>query len=73
MAIFGAVLLGLKDDLTQLGLPLILRTADALAELAKICTKHGITKIISHQETGNLFTFNRDRRVATRAASAGIE
>jgi deoxyribodipyrimidine photolyase len=55
-------LLGLKDDLAQLGLPLILRTGDAVAEHAKLCIKHGITKIISHQETGNLFTFHRDRR-----------
>ena len=66
-------LLGLKNDLAQLGLPLILRTGDAVAELAKLCTKHGITKIISHQETGNLFTFHRDRRVAAWGASAGIE
>ena len=62
-----------KDDLAQLGLPLISRTGDAVAELAKPCTKHGITKIISHQETGNLFTFHRDRRVAALAASAGIK
>ena len=73
MAIFGAVTFGMKDDLAQLGLPLILRTGGAVAEPTKLFTKHRITKIISHQKTGSLFTFHRDRRVAARAASAGIE
>jgi deoxyribodipyrimidine photo-lyase len=35
--------------------------------------RHDISRIISHEETGNLWTYQRDLRVAAWARSAGVE
>lgn len=62
----------LRDRMEAMGLPLVVRTGEAVALLDRLCRAHGITEIISHEETGNLWTFARDRRVAAWARGAGI-
>lgn len=63
----------LRDALRGRGMPLAVRVGDAVAVLEKLCRLHGITRIVSHEEVGNLWTFARDRRVAAWAKAAGIE
>jgi len=62
----------LRDDLAALGQPLIVRTGDAVTTLARLAAAHGARHLISHEETGNLWTFARDRRVAAWARGAGV-
>ncbi len=61
----------LRDELGRLGAPLIVRVGDAVDILARFCRDHAISRIISHQETGNLWTFARDRRVGVWARAHG--
>ncbi len=66
-------LVGLREELGALGAPLVVRTGDAVAVLDALCRQHRIGRIVSHEETGNLWTYARDRRVAAWARAAGIE
>jgi len=63
---------GLHDDLAALGAPLIVRVGEMETVLADLCRAHAITEIVSTEETGNLWTYARDRRVAAWARDAGI-
>ncbi len=63
----------LRDQLAAIGAPLILRTGDAVDVLARLTRQHGITRILSHEETGNLWTYARDIRVAAWARAQGID
>ncbi|MFN4171085.1 MAG: FAD-binding domain-containing protein [Pseudorhodobacter sp.] len=66
-------LIDLRAALGLRGAPLMLRSGRAEEVLARLCRQHRITTIVSHEETGNLWTFNRDRRVAAMARAAGID
>ena len=66
-------LAGLREDLAGIGTPLVVRVGDAVQVLEGLCRRHRINRIISHEETGNLWTYARDRRVAAWARSAGVE
>jgi deoxyribodipyrimidine photo-lyase len=55
-----------------MGVPLLVRVGDAVAVLERLCRQHRITRIVSHEETGNLWTYARDRRVAAWARGAGV-
>lgn len=66
-------LAGLRADLAALGVPLIVRVGGAVGVLERLCRQHRIGCIVSHEETGNLWTFARDRQVAAWARSAGID
>lgn len=71
---FTAEALGsLRDDLAALGQPLVIRKGCAVTELARLCRRYKITRIISHQETGNAWTYARDKRVGAWARAHGIE
>jgi deoxyribodipyrimidine photo-lyase len=72
-AFVAETLVGLRSDLAGLGAPLVVRVGDAVEVLARLCRQHGITRIVSHIETGNSWSFARDRRVAVWARGAGIE
>ena len=63
----------LRAALAGLGAPLVVRAGDAVEMLGKLCRAHRISRIISHEETGNLWTFARDRRVRAWARQAGID
>lgn len=65
-------LISLRADLAALGQPLILRMGDAVEELARLARRYRITRMISHEETGNAWTYARDRRVAAWARGAGV-
>ncbi len=62
----------LRDDLAALGAPLILRMGHAVEVLDRLCRQHHIARILSHEETGNLWTYARDRQVAAWARQAGV-
>jgi len=63
----------LRLALAGLGAPLVVRVGDAVGVLAGLCRAQRIDRIISHEETGNLWTFARDRRVRAWARGAGID
>ena len=62
----------LRRELAAIGAPLIVRVGDTVAVLDRLCRQHAITHIVSHEETGNLWTFERDKRVRAWARGAGI-
>jgi deoxyribodipyrimidine photo-lyase len=62
----------LREDLARLGAPLIVRVGPALEVLAELCAATGIREIVSHEETGNLWSYARDRAVAEWARGAGV-
>ena len=62
----------LRQDLGAAGARLAVRVGDAVEVMERLCRQHKITHIVSHEETGNLWTFARDRRVAAWARAAGV-
>ena len=65
-------LLELRDALHQLGLPLIIRKGDAVGVLEGLRCEHAMQALWSHEETGNAFTFERDKRVASWAKANAV-
>lgn len=63
---------GLQDDLGRLGAPLVIRRGDAVAVLADLVVTYGVTLLMSQEETGNAWSFARDRRVAAWAREVGL-
>jgi deoxyribodipyrimidine photo-lyase len=57
-------LVELRDELARLGQPLVVRTGMAVEVIAELAHAHPIAAVWSHQETGNAWTFARDRAVA---------
>lgn len=62
----------LRAELARLGAPLLVRTGDAVEVLEELRVAHGVTRLVSHEETGNLWTFARDRLVAQWARAQGV-
>lgn len=62
----------LRADLAAIAGTLVIRTGDAVGVLERLCRQHRVGHIVSHEETGNLWTYGRDRRVAAWARGAGI-
>ena len=62
----------LRADLAGLGAPLVVRSGDAVEVIARLVRAHRIGAIVSHQETGTLWTFDRDRRLAAWARAQGV-
>lgn len=56
-----------------LGSSLVMRMGDAVEVIEQLVTTHGVTCVLSHEETGNLWTFARDRRVAAALRAKGVE
>ncbi len=54
----------LDQQLTALGQPLLVVKGAATAVLRQLCQQYAITAVYSHQETGNLWTYQRDLAVA---------
>jgi len=63
----------LRADLAARGAPLIVRVGVAEQVLARLCRQHDIGSVISHEETGNLWTYGRDRRVGASLQAAGVD
>jgi deoxyribodipyrimidine photo-lyase len=62
----------LRNDLAAIGRPLVIRTGDALDVLQHIAATYGIAALWSHEETGNAWTFARDKVVAEWALANAI-
>ena len=62
----------LQTDLTRLGAPLALREGDAVEVLETLRQQFGFTRMTSHIETGNLWSFARDQKVADWARAQGV-
>jgi len=71
-AFLRETLLELRDDLARLGQPLVVRRGDAVEVLRQLVSHHPIRALWSHQETGNAWTFTRDRRVGDLLRARGI-
>ncbi len=67
-----AALEDLRAKLAALGLPLVVRKGDAVTLLARLHAERGIRALHSHEETGNLWTYARDRAVARFCREAGV-
>ena len=66
-------LFDLRQNLAQIGQPLIVRQGDVVSVFNSLLKSFKIFSIFSHEETGNKWTYNRDRRVASWCRSNGIE
>jgi deoxyribodipyrimidine photo-lyase len=62
----------LRAALAALGCPLVVRTGDAVETFTRLHARHPVARIVSHEETGNLWTFARDRAVGAWARGQGI-
>ncbi len=62
----------LRQALAALGQPLAVRTGSIPAVLEEIRRRHGIAALWSHEETGNAWTYRRDRAVAAWCRQHGI-
>ncbi len=71
-AFLAETLNALRDDLAGLGQPLVVRVGEACAVFDEIARSHGIAAIHAHEETGNAWTFARDRAVAAWCRERGI-
>ena len=67
-----ACLEDLRHDLARHGLALVIRQGAAVAVLERLRAAHGVTRMISHEETGNGWSFARDRAVAGWARASGV-
>ena len=63
----------LRNQLASIGQPLIVRKGNATETLAEFHNSHGIASLWSHEETGNDWTFQRDRSVAAWCSENGIQ
>lgn len=62
----------LRGALAARGAPLVVRVGDVVALLRELVRAQGVTRVVSHEETGNLWTYARDRRVAAFLREQGI-
>ena len=60
-------LLSLRDQLAALGQPLLVRKGDAVETLEEMRKRYSVVSLWSHEETGNGWTYERDKRVAAWA------
>ena len=65
-------LIDLREGLAALGQPLVVRCGDAVEVLERARRQLGVEALWSHEETGNNWTYARDRRVAAWAKEQGI-
>ncbi len=65
-------LAGLAADLGGLGAPLLCASGDAVAVLEALRVHYGRVTLWSHAETGDAWTYARDRRIAAWARARGI-
>ncbi|MGL6208673.1 MAG: deoxyribodipyrimidine photo-lyase, partial [Paracoccaceae bacterium] len=62
----------LREALAGIGAPLVVRVGEAVAVLDRLARANKVTAMVSHEETGNLWTYARDRRVAEWARGVGV-
>ncbi|MEO0634606.1 MAG: FAD-binding domain-containing protein, partial [Pseudomonadota bacterium] len=62
----------LRVDLARLGATLVVRVGEAVDVLSALRTEAKFDRIVSHEETGNGWTFARDRAVAGWCGAEGV-
>ena len=62
----------LQEQLRRIGSDLVIRQGCAVEELARLAADVCATHLVSHEETGNNWTYQRDLRVGAWARDAGI-
>jgi deoxyribodipyrimidine photo-lyase len=62
----------LRAALAALGAPLVVRVGDAAEVLAALAAETGADALYAHQETGDLRTFARDKRVTAAMRDRGV-
>jgi len=62
----------LQATLTALGQPLCVVVGDAVAVFRRLHARHGIAALWSHEESGNAWTYARDRAVRAWVKDAGV-
>ncbi len=62
-------LVELNTSLSKLGAPLVIRTGNAVQVLQRLHEEFGIGALHAYEETGNLWTYQRDRAVRAWARS----
>lgn len=65
-------LVSLREDLADLGQPLIVRVGDVLDVLDDLRKTAGVHGLWSHEETGNGWTYARDKRVGAWCRAKGV-
>jgi deoxyribodipyrimidine photo-lyase len=65
-------LLGLRQRLADLGMPLVVRYGEAISVLQALHDAYGIAAMWAHEETGNDVTYARDRAVRRWTKANGI-
>uniref|UniRef100_UPI0013DD5A6E deoxyribodipyrimidine photo-lyase n=1 Tax=Sandarakinorhabdus rubra TaxID=2672568 RepID=UPI0013DD5A6E len=71
-AMLFEALADLDRSLSARGARLVVRVGEAVDVLHDLHAAHGISAIHAHQETGNLWSFARDRAVRRWARAAGV-
>lgn len=65
-------LTGLQGALAQAGQPLVIRAGEIVDVLSEVCDAFDVTALWSHEETGNAWTYARDRRVQAWCQARGF-
>jgi len=68
----SAALVQLNTKLQTLGQPLLIAKGPATTVLSRLCQQYGISAVYSHEETGNLWTYQRDLAVKRLLLSLNI-
>lgn len=63
----------LREQLAELGQPLVVRMGEMLPVLKALQRQRGIAGLWSHEETGNAFTYRRDLAVGRWCKQQGIQ
>ena len=63
----------LSRDLQRLGAPLCIRVGEVVEVLSDLHALRPITRLLSHEETGNGWTYQRDKCVAAWARGHGVQ
>lgn len=62
----------LSTGLSKRGAPLVVKVGSACSVLEELRERFSLVEIISHEETGNGWSYARDRAVATWAKASGV-
>jgi deoxyribodipyrimidine photo-lyase len=65
-------LIGLTADLAALGIPLTLRCGEATEVLSTLKKQSAFDTLVSHEETGNAATYDRDKAVKAWCNASGV-
>ncbi|MGB0682310.1 MAG: FAD-binding domain-containing protein [Magnetovibrionaceae bacterium] len=62
----------LREDLAAIGVPLLVRRGEAIEVLESLRSSLNLAALYAHEETGNAWTFERDKAVGRWARSQGL-